>query len=71
MNTGKRKVVKNIFSSSLQDLSQEAIEDLVRSSHVRIERIVSHWHSSPDAGWYDQEESRGLSHCRNIYGGYS
>lgn len=40
-----------------EDLSQEVVEDLVRSPSVRIERIVSDGHSSPDSGWYDQDES--------------
>ncbi len=38
-------------------MSQEVVEDLVRSSNVRIERIVSYGHSSPETGWYDQDES--------------
>ena len=40
-----------------EDLSNEVVEDLVRSSNVRIERIVSLGHSSPENGWYDQDES--------------
>ncbi|WP_228743135.1 cupin domain-containing protein [Marinobacter sp. F4218] len=35
----------------------EVFEDLVHSSTVRIERIVSKGHSSPDKGWYDQDEN--------------
>ncbi|MBL6956268.1 MAG: cupin domain-containing protein [Chlorobium phaeobacteroides] len=50
-------VVKNIISPLPEDLSKEVIEDLVRSSTVRIERIVSNGHSSPENGWYDQEDS--------------
>jgi len=50
-------VVKNIFFPLPEDLSNEVIEDLVRSSTVRIERIVSNGHSSPEFGWYDQELS--------------
>ena len=48
---------RNIFSSLPEDLSNEVVEDLVRSSSVRIERIVSRGHSSPENGWYDQDES--------------
>ena len=48
---------RNIFSPLPEDLSQEVVEDLVRSASVRIERIVSHGHTSPESGWYDQDES--------------
>ena len=48
---------QNIFSSLPEDLSDEVVEDLVRSSNVRIERIVSDGHASPETGWYDQGES--------------
>ena len=47
----------NILDSLPKDLSLEVFEDVVRSSTVRIERIVSKGHSSPDTGWYDQEEN--------------
>ncbi|MCW8820157.1 MAG: cupin domain-containing protein [Ignavibacteriaceae bacterium] len=50
-------MIKNIISPLPEDLSNEVIEDLVRSSTVRIERIVSNGHSSPESGWYDQEDS--------------
>ncbi|MDN3685131.1 cupin domain-containing protein [Vibrio sinaloensis] len=30
--------------------------DLVCARHVRIERILSHGQSSPETGWYDQDE---------------
>jgi len=50
-------VIKNIISPLPEDLSKEVIEDLAGSSTVRIERIVSNGHSSPELGWYDQEES--------------
>jgi cupin 2 domain-containing protein len=47
----------NLLDSLPQDLSSEAFDDLVRSPSVRIERIVSKGHSSPDSGWYDQDEN--------------
>ncbi|MEM9731166.1 MAG: cupin domain-containing protein [Myxococcota bacterium] len=37
-------------------LDAELIEELVRSSGVRIERIVSAGHRSEKGFWYDQEE---------------
>jgi len=48
---------RNLLSNLPEDLSNEVFEELVRSSHVRIERIVSNGHSSPRSGWYDQDES--------------
>lgn len=48
---------KNILDSLPEDMSSEIFEDLVRSSAVRIERIVSKGHRSPVSGWYDQDES--------------
>ena len=47
----------NILRSLPKDLGLEVFEDIVRSPAVRIERIVSKGHSSPDVGWYDQGES--------------
>lgn len=47
----------NIFDSLPNDLSLEVFEDVVRSSAVRIERIVSKGQTSPDTGWYDQDEN--------------
>jgi len=49
--------MKNLFASLPEDLSEEVFEDIIRSDKVRIERIVSRGHSSPENGWYDQDES--------------
>ena len=38
------------------DLPEELIETLVESGAVRIERIVSTGHASPEGFWYDQPE---------------
>lgn len=48
---------KNILDSLPTDLTTEVFEDIVRSSQVRIERIVSKGHTSPESGWYDQDEN--------------
>ncbi|MCW8127392.1 cupin domain-containing protein [Microbulbifer halophilus] len=48
--------MNNIFASLPKDLSAEVFEDIVRRDSVRIERIVSRGHSSPERGWYDQDE---------------
>jgi cupin 2 domain-containing protein len=47
----------NIFDSIPADLSNEIFEDLVSSDKVKIERIISKGHTSPDFGWYDQEQN--------------
>jgi cupin 2 domain-containing protein len=46
----------NIFAGMPADLSEEQIIPLLRTPHVRIERIVSHGHASPPDCWYDQSE---------------
>jgi cupin 2 domain-containing protein len=47
----------NLFDNIPADLPEELFEQLVESRGVRIERIVSKGHSSPESGWYDQEEN--------------
>lgn len=46
----------NLFTNLPKDTTQEHFSDLVNSSSTRIERIVSFGQSSPQTGWYDQEE---------------
>lgn len=46
---------KNIFTGIPEQLPGELIEPLVNSNRVRVERIVSLGHASPDNFWYDQE----------------
>ena len=47
----------NLLGSLPADLTHEVFQDIVRSPSVRIERIVSRGHASPEAGWYDQGEN--------------
>ena len=47
----------NLFADIPPELPQEVIEPLLRSEHVRIERILSHGQASPADFWYDQEEA--------------
>ena len=49
--------MNNVFSSLPQDIRAEVFEEIVKGKHVRIERILSQGHSSPESGWYDQEEN--------------
>ncbi|WP_323843978.1 cupin domain-containing protein [Microbulbifer magnicolonia] len=48
--------MENIYAQFPQDLTREHFSDLVQSEHVRIERIISRGQSSPESGWYDQED---------------
>ena len=47
----------NIFDSLPNDLSVEVSEEIIHALTIRIERIVSKGHSSPDKGWFDQDEN--------------
>ncbi len=46
----------NIFSEIPIDLSEEVLEVIANKRSVRIERIISFGHSSPNNYWYDQKE---------------
>lgn len=45
----------NIFEDIPNVLAHEQFTNLCRGENVRIERIVSHGHTSPEQGWYDQD----------------
>lgn len=47
---------ENLLASVPSNLPDELFEVLLSRSNVRIERIVSHGHSSPKDFWYDQNE---------------
>lgn len=47
----------NIFSSLPDKLKHESFEELLRHKNIKIERIVSKGHTSPETGWYDQKEN--------------
>ncbi len=44
----------NLFDKLPEDLQKECFDMLVEAENVTIERIVSHGHTSPATGWYDQ-----------------
>ena len=46
----------NLFSNNPSSLTKELIETILSKPNVRIERIVSHGHSSPEGFWYDQAQ---------------
>ena len=45
----------NLFASLPVALKEEVFDELLRDKNIRIERIVSQGHVSPETGWYDQE----------------
>ncbi len=46
----------NLLSSLPENLDEEVFESIHEARHVRIERIISRGHTSPEQGWYDQDE---------------
>ena len=46
---------QNIYSAIPANSGKETIEQLLKKNDIKIERIVSKGHKSPEAGWYDQE----------------
>jgi len=49
-------MIKNLLQSIPTDLSEEVFETLALGSQVKIERIISKGHSTPDKHWYDQQQ---------------
>jgi cupin 2 domain-containing protein len=47
---------RNIFSEIPVSLPEEVVEVIANKGSVRIERIISMGHRSPDDFWYDQKE---------------
>ena len=48
---------KNIYSDIPTRLPDELVEVISGNPDLRIKRIVSRGHRSPDGFWYDQEEN--------------
>ncbi|MGV8074075.1 MAG: cupin domain-containing protein [Syntrophobacteraceae bacterium] len=49
--------IKGIFSGIPEKIQGEWFEELLRTKSLKIERIVSDAHSSPEGFWYDQEQN--------------
>lgn len=47
----------NIYDQIPKDLSSEVFEKLAGNSQVTVERIISKGQSSPESGWYDQQQN--------------
>ena len=48
---------KNIFSKVGEKLVDEAIETLLQTDAIKLERIISKGHASPKDFWYDQDQN--------------
>ncbi|HXH64025.1 MAG TPA: cupin domain-containing protein [Mariprofundaceae bacterium] len=48
--------MRNLFEAIPEHLPDEITEILLESKGMRIERIVSQGHASPEGFWYDQAE---------------
>ena len=46
---------QNVFGGVPANLPEEFLETLLQTPGLRIERIVSRGHASPEGFWYDQE----------------
>ena len=53
---GREQHVCNLFVSRPGSLPEELFTPLLAAESVRIERIVSTGHTSPEGFWYDQDE---------------
>lgn len=47
----------NIFKQIPKDRTDEVFEDIIKTEQVRIERIISEGHYTPEGDWYDQTEN--------------
>lgn len=47
----------NIFEQIPDNPGEEIFDLLVQENNIKIERIISMGHKSPDSGWYDQENN--------------
>jgi len=48
-------MMANIFENIPANLPDEFMETLIQQDGIRIERIVSKGHATPDGKWFDQE----------------
>jgi cupin 2 domain-containing protein len=53
MENERRENLKSLFEDLPQHLPKELVQTLLSAANVRIERIISHGHASPEGFWYD------------------
>ena len=47
---------QNLFESATEGQENEWLTVLAENENAKIERIVSHGHTSPEGFWYDQDQ---------------
>ena len=47
----------NIFSNIPKHIPQEIFEEIITAENIKIERIISKGHATPDDKWYDQDKN--------------
>jgi cupin 2 domain-containing protein len=47
----------NIFAAIAERAADEQVTTLLATDSLRVERIVSHGHTTPKGTWYDQERA--------------
>src|SRR5205807_2087200 len=52
----EQPTVKNLFTNLPSHLTDELSTTLLEAVSVRIERIVSYGHASPEGFWFDQDQ---------------
>jgi cupin 2 domain-containing protein len=45
----------NIFKEIPELLNEELFQNIISKDSLKIQRIISKGHKSPESGWYDQE----------------
>jgi cupin 2 domain-containing protein len=51
-----KRLLQNLFAEPPRHSPDELFTTLLEAANVRIERIVSHGHASPEGFWYDQDQ---------------
>lgn len=49
-------MLNNLFGDLPSQLPEELFSTLLSAPNLRLERIVSHGHASPEGFWYDQDQ---------------
>lgn len=49
-------MIGNLFADIPERATEEIVEVMASAEGVRVERIVSQGHASPEGFWYDQDE---------------
>jgi cupin 2 domain-containing protein len=49
--------MNNLLTSLPDHIDHEQVDELLSQPNVKIERILSKGQTSPETGWYDQEEN--------------